>query len=223
LVCWVICCSTAGPRPLTGALLRDVTLASANLTGVIADYASFFSSSSGTADAGNTTMTGARWSDARLAGADFSDAVLQSTVWDGAVLVGANFNGADLSKNTTAGEVTDFEGAFLQGAVFTDAQVTDANFTSSYWDLGDGSLNVLLQPQNLEFVGYWNDPGAAECVQANYPSPNYPSPATPVTTVTNDCPDGNTGPCDEVWTMPSTPIDQAIPATAPHAPLRTPV
>ena len=34
MVCWVICCSTAGPRPLTGALLRDVTLASANLTGV---------------------------------------------------------------------------------------------------------------------------------------------------------------------------------------------
>jgi hypothetical protein len=52
-------------------------------------------------------------------------------------------------------------------AVFENALVTDANFTSSYWDAaGSVTLNIELQRGKREFTGYWNDPGAAECVQA---------------------------------------------------------
>jgi uncharacterized protein YjbI with pentapeptide repeats len=64
------------PAALTGAFMRDVNLRNANLTGVIANFANFFSSLSGTADASSATMTGTKWNDAYLANAEFSDAVL---------------------------------------------------------------------------------------------------------------------------------------------------
>jgi uncharacterized protein YjbI with pentapeptide repeats len=203
------------PATITGAFLRDASLANANLTGVIANFANFFSSESGSATAAGATMTGAKWNNAYLANTDFSDTVLQSTEWTGAVLVGANFDRADLSKNSAAGEITDFSGAYLQGAVLVNATVTDANFTSSYWDAaGSGALNIKLQVGNIEFSGYWNDPTAPECVQALYPTANFPSPSTPITSASNICPDGGNGPCDAVWEMPRTPIDQATPASA---------
>ncbi len=198
------------PATLTGAFLRDVTLTSANLTGVIANYANFYSSESGTASASGATMTGSKWNNAYLANVDLANAVLQSTEWNQAVLLGATFDSADLSKNTTAGEITDFSGAYLQGTDFDNAQVTDANFTSSYWDVaGNVTLNIELQRGNLEFTGYWNDPGAAECVQAIYPTTTFP-----ITSGSNTCPDGSLGPCDAVWEKPQTPIDQATPAVA---------
>jgi uncharacterized protein YjbI with pentapeptide repeats len=196
---------------LNGAFMRDVSLRNADLTGVDANYTNFFSSSGGTADASNATMTGTRWANAYLANADFSDAVLQGTVWTGAVLVGAIFNGADLSKNSTVEQVTDFGGAFLHGADFTNAVVTDADFTSSYWDLtGSASLTVLLQSGNKQFAGYWNDRAADECVEASYSSPSTP----PLTSTTNICPDGYPGPCDAVWGNPVLPIEEAKPETA---------
>jgi len=199
---------------LTSAFLRDASLAGANLTGVIANYASFYSSESGTATASDATMTGAKWNNACLANADFSDAVLQSTEWTQAVLVGANFHGADLSKNATAGEITDFSNAYLQGAVFTNAPVTDADFTNSYWDVfGDATLNIQLQSGNVEFTGYWGS--MPECVEAAYPNSNFSSPTLPNTSASNTCPNGDPGPCDDVDSQtPLTPMGEATPAAA---------
>ena len=190
-------------------------LSKANLTGVIANYANFYSGVSGTATANYATMTGSKWNNAYLANADFGNAVLQSTEWTQAVLVGANFESADLSKNTTAGEITDFTGAYLQGAVFLNATVTDADFTSTYWDaVTANDFYIQLQRGNLEFTGYWNDPDTPECVYVSYPNSNNEAAGTPLTSASNTCPDGNLGPCDAVWGNPKTPIDQATPASS---------
>ena len=205
------------PASLEGAFMRDASLANADLSGVIANNLNFYSSSTGVADATNATMTGAKFNNAYLAGADFSGAAstLESTEWVQAVLIGANFTDAHLEKNATADEATDFTSAYLQGAVFTGADVTNANFTNSYWDLsGSGTLNLLMQAGNLQFNGYWNPPNAAECVQAIYPTATFPSPGAPVTSGSNFCPNGEPGPCDAVWEMPRTPIEQATPESA---------
>ena len=200
---------------LTSAFLRDASLAGANLTGVIANYASFYSSDNGPATASGATMTGAKWNNAYLANADFSHAVLQSTEWTQAVLVGVSFDGADLSKNATAGEITDFSNAYLQGAVFSNAPVTDADFTNSYWDVSgdETTLNVELQSGNVEFTGYWGS--TPECVQAIYPNQNAASPVLPITSASNTCPDGDPGPCDDADSQtPLTPMGNATPAAA---------
>ncbi len=85
------------PANLTGAFMRNASLAGADLTGVIANNVNFYTIAGGTADASNATMTSAKFNDAYLAGADFggSNAVLQSTSWNRAVLVGTNFTDAD--------------------------------------------------------------------------------------------------------------------------------
>lgn len=160
-------------------------------------------------------MTGAKWNNAYLAKADFSDAVLWSTEWTQAVLVGVSFVGADLSKNATAGEITDLSSAYLQGAVFTDAPVTDADFTNSYWDASanGGALVFALQSGNVEFTGHWGS--TPECVEATYPTSNFPSPTLPNTSASNTCPNGDPGPSDDADSQtPLTPMGAATPAAA---------
>jgi uncharacterized protein YjbI with pentapeptide repeats len=202
---------------LTGAFLRDANLAGANLTGVIANYASFYLSDEGTAKnatANGATMTGAKWNNAYLANADFGSASLESTEWTQAVLVGVNFDSADLQKNTTAGEITDFSNAYLQGAVFNNAKVGDADFTGSYWDAsGNAALNIELQPGNVEFTGYWGS--TPECVTANYPTSGFGTATLPPTTASNTCPDGNPGPCNDAASQtPRIPMSEATPPAA---------
>lgn len=219
--------SSGSPATLSGAFLRGAKLAKADLTGVIANNLNFYSISGVTADATDAVMTGAKFNNAYMAGADFSGATLQSTEWSQAVLVGANFTNADLSKNETAGEVTDFSNAYLHGTVFANANVTDANFDGSFWDLDPAAtttLNIELQRGNLDFAGFWGDPSAAECVQATYPSPSYPSPSTPVTDASNICPNGGLGAavngCAGVWEDAPIAIGEATPpgAVAPALP-----
>lgn len=201
---------------ISGAFMRNVSLQGADLTGVTANNLNFFSASTLTADASNANLTSARFNNAYLAGANFNGAVLQSTEWNQAVLVGANFTNSDLSRNTTAGERTDFTGAYLQGSVFDNTTVTGAVFTSSYWDLlpADPSiLNIQMQISNLSFNGYWNDTSQLECVAATYPNDNFSSPMPPVTDSSNKCPDNSDGPCT-FMEQPVTPITQAIPLSA---------
>jgi len=208
------------PATLSGAFLRGANLSRADLSGVIADNVNFYSFSGATANAADAVMTGAKFNNAYLAGADFSSATLQSTEWTQAVLVGANFTAADLSKNETAGEVTDFSNAYLQGAAFANASVTDANFYGSYWDLSSTptTLNIQLLRGNLNFTGYWKDPSVAECVQASYPNTNNPSSSTPATDSSNTCPNGGLGDsvtgCNGFWNDAPIPIGEATPPGA---------
>jgi hypothetical protein len=159
-------------------------------------------------------MTGAKFNNAYMAGADFSGATLQSTEWNQAVLVGANFTNADLSKNETSDEVTDFGNAYLHGTVFANATVTDVDFDGSYWDLSQAvttpKINIELQISNLGFAGYWNAPSAPECVQAAY----TPSSSTPLTDASNLCPDGSLGPCGNKWEDAPIPIGETTPPGA---------
>jgi uncharacterized protein YjbI with pentapeptide repeats len=198
------------PATLAGAFMPDAILHGADLTGVNANYVAFYSANA-TADATDATMTGARFTNAYLAGADFGQATAESTAWTQSVLIGASFDSTHLEKNATADEATDFSGAYLQGASFTNATVTDADFTSSYWDLtGSETLVIQMPQQSLEFKGYWNGAGDPECVAATYDAPSVP----PITTSTNFCPNGAPGSCTAVWEMPITPIDQAVPRSA---------
>ena len=208
------------PATLSRAFMRGASLANADLTGVVADHLNFYSIAGAKADATSAVMTGAKFTNAYMAGADFNGATLQSTEWTNAVLAGANFTGANLSKNADSDEVTDFSGAYLQGAVFGGkADVSNVNFNSSYWDLAPTdptNLNILLPPANLSFSGYWGNSGNATCVQATYPNDDYPTPVTPTTGASNTCPDGSVtqSGCDGYWEQPSIPIDQATPPSA---------
>jgi uncharacterized protein YjbI with pentapeptide repeats len=202
---------------LAGAFMPDATLDGADLTGVNANYVSFYNANA-KASATGATMTGARFTNAYLVGADFDTAEAESTAWTQSVLMGANFSNAHLEKNATSDEATDFTGAFLEGANFSNAAVTDADFTSSYWDLtgfGTVKLVVVVPQPSLEFTGYWNAPGAPECVEAKYTAPSMP----PLTTTTNRCPNGNkpTTSCTFSET-PTTSIDNAIPQVSPSLP-----
>ncbi len=193
-----------------------MTLSGADLTGVTATYANFYSLQGFTA-MGDATMTGVDFSNAYLAGANFTGASLEGSHWTQAVLVGANFSGAKLGKNTIPDQPSVFEGAYVQGANFTNATATAANFSSSYWDLtgpgtGSGAVTIELQPDNLQFNGYWNAPGTPICVEANYSDPSLP----PATSSENYCPTAAHPPppatsCTGLWEMPKIPIDQAIP------------
>jgi len=202
---------------LSGAFLRGANLSRADLSGVTADNVNFYSIGNATANATDAVMTTADFSGAYMASADFSGATLQSTEWYQAVLVGANFTGADLSKSETAVKATNFEHAYLQGAAFANANVTDADFKGSYWDLNSGGkLNIKLPVDNLYFTGYWNDPNAAECVQAAWGNGDFPSPSTPATDSSNNCPNDQPGSCDGNWdyAVNNFPIGSATPPGA---------
>ena len=215
------------PATLDGAFLRDATIENADLSGVSMVSANFFNGLD-SANASGATLTDANLTGAYLAGADFSDAILHGTTWTGAVLAATNFTGADLSADTS-GFTSSFDGAYMQGAVFVNADVSDVNFTSSYWDISGvaHNLNYLLPTANLQFTGvaaYVTNLSADVCVQAAYPASataNLPS-----TDNLNTCPDGIPGPCtNQQWEDPKTPfsgtgsqsqaaIDPAFPAAS---------
>ncbi|TKB25881.1 pentapeptide repeat-containing protein [Desulfopila sp. IMCC35006] len=203
---------------LEGAFMRDVDMSGANLTGVNASNVNFYSSSSTpTAIANEITAPGADFSGAYMAGADFSGSTsnLQSTNWSGAMLINANFSQADLSVNTSggvnSGTNSTFKGAYLQGAIFDEANISDVDFTSTYWDAqgSGGKFNFLIPRQNLGFTGYWKGPDVPECPapELKYPDSILPPSAT---NEDNTCPDGGTGPCDTVWDQPRDDISDAF-------------
>ncbi len=205
---------------LIGAFMRNVNMSGANLTGVNASNVNFYSSSSTeTAQANDLTAPGANFSEAYLEGADFSGSTsnLQSTIWTEAMLINANFSQADLSTNTSggvnSGTDTTFKGAYLQGAIFDQANISDVDFTSTYWDAtgSGGEFNFLIPQNNLNFNGYWKSISLPEC-----PAPEVKyDPVSPPTTPTgtdqnNTCPSGAGGSCDGFWDQPKDDISTAF-------------
>lgn len=204
---------------MEGAFMRNVKLSSANLTGVNASNVNFYSSSATEiAEADDLTAPGANFSDAYLAGADFSgsNANLQSTIWSGAMLINANFSQADLSINTSggvnSGTNSTFNGAYLHGAVFDQANISDVDFTSTYWDASGsgGQFNFLIPNNNLNFNGYWKDISFPECPAPSVKYTDAAPPLTPPTDSNNTCPNGAPGPCDTVWDQPADNISDAF-------------
>ena len=204
---------------LDNAFMRNVSLSGADLSGASAANANFYTVSGGKADATDITAPGVDFTDAYLAGADFSGSTsnLQSTTWIGALLINADFSQADLSINTSGGVNTGvntkFKGAYLHGALFDQAILDDVNFLSTYWDaLGSGGgWNLLIPANNLDFRGYWKDTGLPECPpEVKYVSGN--PPPMNATNASNTCPDGfkYPGGCDSVWGQPSQGINLAF-------------
>ncbi len=205
---------------MEGAFMRNVKMSGANLTGVNATNVNFFSSSSTeTAEANDLTAPGANFSEAYMEGADFSGSTanLQSTIWTGAMLINANFSQADLSINTSgginSGTNSTFNGAYLHGANFDQANISDVDFTSTYWDAqgSGGAFNFLIPTNNLNFNGYWKDTNLPECPNPEIKYASVSPPTTPTgTDMNNTCPSGLTGPCDGYWDQPASDISEAF-------------
>ncbi|MCP4379603.1 MAG: pentapeptide repeat-containing protein, partial [bacterium] len=212
---------------LDGAFLKNANLAEADLTGASLTNANWYSTSpktcpgstwTGTCASGEETiLSNVNLEGAYLNGLDLTKAILQAAKMDGALLVGVNFTRAKLGLDPDTGASTSLIGAFLQGADFTDADVTGADFFSAYVDLTStegGSIAFQLPPANLGFTGFWNT--EPECVLFDYPSQTT---VPPNTDSINTCPDKNGGPCtDEQWQAANPHIDQAQPPSSSNFP-----
>ena len=111
-----------------GATLKNVSFRGANLKGANFVYPTVATSRVAPADwpadvckeggCSGLTLEGVDFTDADLAGADFSSAILDDVDFSGANLAGANFTDATLSAPI-------FDGASMSGATFKDAHLTD--------------------------------------------------------------------------------------------------
>jgi uncharacterized protein YjbI with pentapeptide repeats len=199
---------------LQGAFLRNVNLSQSRLAGADFSNSSFYSTApSGTepctinsnhftescASAAGALMENTDFAGAYLYGADFSDSTILGVLFRNAILTGANFANASLTLYTQF--QNGFEGAFLQGTNFTEAQFINGSFMfNAFVDFGTGGagafgnkIDMLLSGKHTNFPGYWNTPGQPVCAEMSYSNPTI----MPVTGVNDICPNGggNTSGC----------------------------
>jgi len=215
--------SRGNAAELSGAYLKNVNLAYANMIGVIFTNANFYSETglvcvpqnceptSYCASAVHATMNSTNFSNAYLSGVDMSNSDAYSANFSNAMLFGVRFNNAKLDRDSKTTR-TDFTGAFIGGADFTNATVVGADFSSAYVDFTkDGHcMFVKLNGSHTTFADYWRVGGFGYpiCVMTAYTNATKP----PGTDKTNACPDGGNGPCqDENWTDP---VDKSLQATS---------
>lgn len=205
--------SNQASASMQGTYLRNVNMYQANLTGVNLSNADFYSTTNSGSCLGNgcgklncasaqsATLDFANFSNAYLAGTDFSGASCKATTFTDAFLPGANFTGVNLgSADDGSGRVTSFRGAYLQGAKLSLAtSVHNATFEEAYVDPNTAEIKMRLQSDNISFTGFVPLPTPnGGCVEFTYPAPS----STPPTDGSNTCPNGNPGPCTE-WVLPT--------------------
>lgn len=149
------------------------------------------------------TLTGATFTNAFAPNVDFSGkgTELRGTKFTNAIVAGSNFNSATMGPNN--GVATSFEGAFVQGADFTDvATLTNATFDGALFDFGHAgnpnSFNKMylqLPSDNLKWLG-WTSSSA--CVAVKYAAFSKISGSANPT-----CPSGRLGPCGSPTPGPS--------------------
>ncbi len=105
----IVCCEN-----ITGADLRQANLSFSGLVGMRAEKVSFTSADLSNSCLRYSTLTGAKFSNAKLVNCDFSDSNLE----------GVDFRGADLTG-------TNFQRASLIGASFAGAKVAGTKFGSA--------------------------------------------------------------------------------------------
>lgn len=201
---------------LTGAHMKNVNLAGAQLSGatfVGTNFYSDFANGCAPLDCGFTkecasaykaTLDGANFNNAYLNGVDFSNSDIRGVTFSNAVLTGAHFNGSNLNRDPNSGSPTDFNGAFIGGADFTNTTIEGANFASAYIDFNDtgNCMYFQLDAAHTSFAN-WSDPGIPVCTILAYSTQTI----TPVTDQTNICPDGSNGSCSRSsWTGPLIPM-----------------
>jgi uncharacterized protein YjbI with pentapeptide repeats len=144
---------------LKGANLHNANLNQAHLENVSFDNANFYGDFQGACSTdcsmnGCASAHGAFINDAKFPGAfmsyvDMGGAQGPAT-FTNAVLVGALFGGANLAPDTN--NTTSFNGAFLMGADFSNAQVPASAFTGAYYDNSNSACWSFVLPQpNLLF------------------------------------------------------------------------
>lgn len=200
---------------MTQAHLKNVNLATAQLSGVAFTLANFYgkehANPNGCAttipgsDAGFTilcasargaTLTATDFTDAYLFGVDFTGAKILGGIFYEAVLAGANFASATIGTDPNSGRVTDFSRAFLQGTNLDKATLSTGNFSNAFFDFrrGGNSLFILLNGINhnqfaCSTPSACNPPTGQEvCLQVFYPLATVPGDYTRIT-----CPDGTLG------------------------------
>jgi uncharacterized protein YjbI with pentapeptide repeats len=112
---------------LSAALKINANLSGANLSG---------------ADLSDTDLSGANLRDAHLRDANLRDANLRDANLRGANLRDANLRGADLSGADLSD--ADLRDAHLRDANLRDADLSGANLYVTSWNIGCGSLSVMV-------------------------------------------------------------------------------
>ncbi len=179
---------------LSGSFLRNVNLSQAQIGAADFANANFFSSAplnaaapcgtwspSNCASATGAALNNADFAGAYLAGVDFGSATISGANFSNAYLVGANF-----AKAQIAG--INFASAFLQGANLSAANITgNASFGNAFVDFaGLQGIYFVLDGRHTVFPGYWNTPGAPDCIFTAYKEPTAAPPSNGLTI----CPDG---------------------------------
>lgn len=127
------------------------------------------------------SLARANFSGATLSKVDFSEAQLQGTKFINANLVGANFSNASFGQLTVSGEITSFNGAYLQGAIF--------DLVQAYWT--DFSGATLAQAAGTIQIEREVSPGQLGVVFEGFMETRLPA-ATDHSTI---CPIGESGAC----------------------------
>lgn len=164
---------------LSGALLFDAKFHGALLTGVQFIGAYLYGADATVAGA---TMPLVKFTDAYLANMDFSnvrDLNMQDADFTGACLVNCNFQGS--SVQPFQGANASFDHACLQGADFTDCQLSGANLLDAAVAQSPGTLPVTLIID-----------GQPMPISVNYQPTMLPPSAT---TKGTTCPSSANGPC----------------------------
>ena len=146
------------------ANLKNVNLASAQLSGVDFSLSNFYGNNpanpagcsttgggdlsgftKGCATANNAPMTGTKFINSYLYGVDFAHAKITGANFYQAILVGANFADAKIRTFTGDGSVTSFYRAYLQGTNIDRANTLEgADLSNAFLDFHDGGNNVSI-------------------------------------------------------------------------------
>jgi uncharacterized protein YjbI with pentapeptide repeats/RimJ/RimL family protein N-acetyltransferase len=120
--------------------MPNVIFSKANLFGVSFAFASIFGASTKMSDA--ATMEQADFSNAYLEGIDLTAATLQGAKFNNACMVGVNLTEAHLSPTLTGSITSSLIGACLQGANFTQSDLTSADLSNATVAFSQGTINV---------------------------------------------------------------------------------
>ena len=122
------------------AYMPNVIFSKANLFGVSFAFATVFGAATRISDA--ATMEQCDFSNAYLEGIDLTGATLLGAKFNNACLVAVNLTLAQLSPTLSGSVVSSLAGACLQGTIFTQSNLTNADLTNATVAFTRGSLNV---------------------------------------------------------------------------------
>lgn len=120
--------------------MPNVNFSKANLFGVSFAFATVFGASTNMSDA--ATIEQADFSNAYLEGINLTAATLQGAKFNNACMVGVNLTKAQLSPTLSGSVTSSLVGACLQGAIFTQSDLTSADLSNATVAFSRGTINV---------------------------------------------------------------------------------